>query len=60
MNSDWFVNQLMWARMQALRWTHWRPFVNDASHPRETQHRVLLDIVRRNRNTRFGREHGFD
>ncbi len=60
MNSDWFVNQLMWARMQALRWTHWRPFVNDASHPRETQQRVLLDIVRRNRNTRFGREHGFD
>ena len=60
MNSDWFVNQLMWARMQALRWTHWRPFVNDARHPRETQQRVLLDIVRRNGNTRFGREHGFD
>ena len=60
MKSDWFVNQLMWARMQALRWTHWRPFVDDARHPRETQRRVLLDIVRRNRNTQFGREHGFE
>ncbi len=60
MKSDWFVNQLLWARMQALRWTHWRPFVADARRPRETQQRVLLDIVRRNCNTRFGREHGFD
>ena len=60
MKSDWFVNQLLWARMQALRWTHWRPFVADARRPWETQQRVLLDIVRRNCDTRFGREHGFD
>ena len=59
MRSDALLNPLIWARMQALRWTHWRPFAKAAQHPRETQERLLLEIIKRNRDTRFGHEHGF-
>ena len=45
--------------MQLLRWTHWRPFVDAARHPADTQTRLLRRLLHRNRETRFGREHGF-
>ena len=57
--SNTFLNYALWARMQLLRWTHWRPFVRAAKHPIDTQTRLLLDLLHRNRETRFGREHAF-
>ena len=45
--------------MQLLRWTHWRAFVNATEHPADAQTRLLLRLLRRNRDTRFGREHAF-
>lgn len=43
-----FVTRLQWKRWHDLTFK-----------PEETQHRVLLDIVRRNRGAGFGRDHGF-
>ena len=54
------VNRLLWLHMRLLRWTHWHPFRKALQHPRDTQKRLLLEILARNRDTRFGREHGFD
>ena len=59
MLADALLNRALWARMQLLRWTHWKPFVNAAEHPADTQIDLLLRVLRRNRDTRFGREHAF-
>ena len=59
MTTDPLLNAALWARMQLLRWTHWKPFVNAATHPGDAQARLLLRVLHRNRDTRFGREHGF-
>ena len=56
---DALLNGALWARMQLLRWTHWPPFVTAAKHPVDTQIDLLLRLLRRNRDTRFGREHAF-
>ncbi len=53
-------NGLLWARMQLLKQTHWRSFVRATQHPRETQEQLLLELVRRNQDTHFGRQHRFD
>ena len=39
------------------QWTRWESLT---AKPEEVQNRLLVDIVRRNRGTRFGRDHGFD
>ena len=57
--SNTVLNYVLWARMQVLRWTHWKPFVRAAQHPLETQTRLLLALLQRNRETRFGKEHAF-
>ena len=59
MNLESLENAAVRARMNALGWTHWRPFVRACRQPRETQNRLLLDLLRRNRQTAFGREHNF-
>ena len=59
MPTDALLNCALWARMQLLRWTHWRPFVNAATRPADTQTQLLLRLLHRNRDTRFGREHTF-
>ncbi len=59
MLTDALLNGALWARMQLLRWTHWRPFVKAVTHPVEAQTQFLLRLLRRNRDTRFGREHAF-
>ena len=59
MRADAVLNCALWARMQVLRWTHWRPFVRAAKRPSHAQTRLLLKLLRRNRDTRFGREHSF-
>src|SRR5512145_2887416 len=38
----------------------WQRWVELTKKPRETQLELLLDIVRRNRSTRFGRDHRLD
>src|SRR3990170_149800 len=38
------------------QWTRWHKLT---SKPQETQDRLLLDILERNRATRFGRDHHF-
>lgn len=45
------------AYVAARQWQRW---IELAHRPRETQQQLLLDIVRRNRSTRFGRDHGFN
>jgi hypothetical protein len=45
------------AYVAARQWQRWIEF---AQKPRETQQKLLLDIVTRNRATRFGRDHRFD
>ena len=59
MPPDALLNGALWARMQLLRWTHWTPFVKAAKQPVNVQLGVLLRMLRCNRDTRFGREHGF-
>ena len=59
MRADALLNRALWARMHLLRWTHWRPFVDAATHPADAQTRLLRRLLHRNRDTRFGREHGF-
>ncbi len=59
MLADAILNSAIWARMQLLRWTHWRSFVDAATHPEVEQTRFLLRLLRRNQDTRFGREHAF-
>ena len=39
------------------QWTRWESLT---AKPEEVQNRLLVDIVRRNRGTRFGRDHRFD
>lgn len=46
-------------RMAAVGRRHWRPFLRQTSDPTAVQREVLASILRRNRDTTFGREHGF-
>ncbi|MEE9281217.1 MAG: GH3 auxin-responsive promoter family protein [Myxococcota bacterium] len=52
-------NQLLHVRMLVAWRTAWRPLVAAAGNPREVQCALLMRILARNRETRFGREHGF-
>ncbi|HXG50211.1 MAG TPA: GH3 auxin-responsive promoter family protein [candidate division Zixibacteria bacterium] len=45
------------AIVTGLEWARWERLTRA---PQETQDRLLLDIIGRNRATRFGRDHGFD
>jgi sterol desaturase/sphingolipid hydroxylase (fatty acid hydroxylase superfamily) len=46
-------------QMRLLSLVYWRPLVAAARRPAATQLRVLRRILAAQRNTRFGREHGF-
>ena len=55
-----------WLRRVALRvwmtfhgWRDWRPLARRARRPEAAQRAVLASILARNRDTRFGRAHGF-
>jgi hypothetical protein len=45
------------AYLTGRQWTRWQSLTGK---PQEIQNRLLLDIVKRNRATRFGRDHSFD
>ena len=51
---------LLRAGMLYSRLRHWQPVERLAHRPDEAQRKVLARLVRANRDTRFGREHGFD
>jgi hypothetical protein len=51
---------LLRAGMLYSRLRHWRPLERLAHRPDDAQREVLRRIVDANRDTRFGREHGFD
>jgi hypothetical protein len=46
--------------MQAYRTLFWRPLKRQAAAPDQAQRDVLARLLAANRDTRFGREHGFD
>ena len=45
------------ALLTRRQWTRWESLT---ANPAENQNRRFLDILRRNRGTHFGRDHGFD
>jgi hypothetical protein len=45
------------AFVTGLQWSRWH---ERTLNPQETQNQMLLDIVERNRFTRFGRDHRFE
>lgn len=51
---------LMAAHLCCIRFREGRRLASLARDPMRRQHRLLMQIVRENRATRFGREHGFD
>jgi sterol desaturase/sphingolipid hydroxylase (fatty acid hydroxylase superfamily) len=53
-------NMLVLGRMLVTRLTHWRRLMRAAAAPQSAQAEVLLNIVKRNAGTRYGREHGFE
>jgi len=44
------------AYLTGRQWARWQSL---SANPQEIQNRLLLDLVKRNRATRFGRDHGF-
>jgi hypothetical protein len=50
----------MSAAMQQYGLQYWRPLDHAAECPGDTQRRVLAGILSANRNTTFGKAHGFD
>lgn len=59
--SDWMLeNLLVRGHMLVIRHTHWRNLVESAGNPLGVQEQVLQTILRDNRNTQYGKAHGFD
>jgi hypothetical protein len=53
-------NALLRAGMSYARVRHWRPVERMARRPDDAQRNVLKRLMAANRDTRFGREHGYD
>lgn len=53
------VNPLLRLQMQVFQWTRWRQLLAFAENPWQTQQRLLMDLLQRNRDTHFGRQYGF-
>jgi len=49
----------LWGLMAYYGWRYWRPLVRLARHPEVAQRKALEAILERNRDSQFGREHGF-
>ena len=46
-------------KMALIRAFLWKPLIRKTRNPRKAQNELLLRILKRNRDTAFGREHGF-
>jgi sterol desaturase/sphingolipid hydroxylase (fatty acid hydroxylase superfamily) len=53
------LNFLLWLRMFRLRLTLWRRFLKATREPRQTQMRLLRQILTTNQSTQFGHDHRF-
>jgi len=54
------LNSLLAKAAALVTRRHWARWDALTAKPRETQNQLLLDILHRNRGTRFGRDHRFD
>lgn len=52
-------NILLRLRMLLIRQFRWRPMLDKTRHPETTQQALLMDILQANKDTVFGKEHGF-
>ena len=57
---DTLMNALIEVEMLRIRQTMWKPFVEKSHEPQSVQAALLGDILEKNKNTRFGKEHGFE
>ena len=57
---DVLLNALTDVEMLRIWQTLWKPFIEQSHQPQAVQDALLRDILAKNKNTRFGREHGFD
>ena len=53
------LKTLLAMKMATTRLSLWQPLVRKTLDPRQCQEALLRKILKDNRNTRFGREHGF-
>lgn len=58
--KDILINHLLQLRMFMIRRKLYQPLRRAAQAPRATQEALLLEIVRRNQDTDFGKAHHFD
>ncbi len=54
------LNGLIWLEMLAIRLFLWNPLLRKTHHPQAAQDELLLQIIRRAQNTRFGEIHGLE
>ncbi|MEN8175160.1 MAG: GH3 auxin-responsive promoter family protein, partial [Pseudomonadota bacterium] len=53
------INLFLHARMKFIEGRYWQPLLKATHEPRREQMNVLHDILRHNRSTRYGQDHGF-
>jgi hypothetical protein len=46
--------------MLAIKYLLWKPFIRKTFNPQSTQNKLLQQIIRNNKNTRFGKKFGFE
>jgi len=55
-----FLNILIHLQMLAIKHFSWKPFIQKTHNPQATQYKLLQQIIRNNKNTRFGKKYGFE
>ncbi len=54
------LNALIPLKMFLIERFLWKPLIQKTHHPQQTQNDLLKDILERNKDTTFGKEHGFN
>lgn len=54
------LNLLISLQMLAIKYLLWKPFIRKTFNPQSTQNKLLQQIIRNNKNTRFGKKFGFE
>ncbi|MDH3256473.1 MAG: GH3 auxin-responsive promoter family protein [Nitrospinota bacterium] len=54
------LNFLIQLHMLVIRNFSWKPFIKKTYDPQVTQNKLLQQIIRNNKNTRYGKKHGFE
>ncbi len=57
---SWLANMLVGLQLCTTRWLHGRRIAKAVRDPMRVQRALLARILAENRNTTFGRQHGFD